>query len=88
VRFSVANANAFAVRGAAVLRTTGGTRLAAGVRFTVARNRTVTLRLTRRARTLLRRGSRKVELALTLTDPAGTARGAWVTFPLRAAARR
>jgi hypothetical protein len=46
------------------------------------------MRLSRPARALLRRGARKVELALTLRDPAGTVRGAWVTFRLRAPARR
>ena len=55
------------------------------MRFTVVRDRTVTLRLTERAKALLRRRARKVELALTLRDPAGTVRGAWVTFRLRAA---
>ena len=85
IRVTVRNANAFAVRGTAALHTTGGARLATSVRFTVLRDRTVTLRLTKRARALLRRGPRKVELALTLRDPAGTVRGAWVTFRLRAA---
>ena len=56
------------------------------VRFTVVRDRAVTMRLSKPARALLRRGARKVELALTLRDPAGTVRGAWVTFRLRAAA--
>lgn len=85
VRFKVRNANAFAVRATAVLRTTGGRRLAKTVRFTVVRDRAVTMRLSKPARALLRRGARKVELTLTLRDPAGTVRGAWVTFRLRAA---
>jgi hypothetical protein len=48
----------------------------------VRRNHTVTLRLSKRARALLRHGARKVELALTLRDPAGASRGVRQTFKL------
>ena len=84
LKFVVHNDNAFAVSGRATLATSGGTRLAAPVRFKAVRNHTVELRLSRRARALLRHGARKVELALTLRDPAGHVRGVWVTFRLRA----
>ena len=82
LRLVVSNGNAFAVGAVATLATTTGTRLAAPVRFTVRRKHTISLHLTKRARTLLRHRSRKVTLMLTLRDPSGHTRGVWATITL------
>lgn len=87
LRFVVHNDNAFAVSARATLATAGGTRLAAPVGFTVVRNHAVELRLSKRARALLRHRGRKVKLGLSLRDPAGHVRGLSVTFKLQAAKR-